>query len=192
MTMKKIFILFCALGLSACLGAGGEQTTLEYMPNMMDSPAVKAQEEPGRLPPEGTLPRDFQPYPFKYEEGEMAGLYLKNPLMSSLEVLKEGQEQYNTFCIVCHGPQGKGLGTVVPKFPMPPSLHSEKLRGWSDGRIFHVITKGQNLMSSYASQISVEERWAIVSYIRALQRSVNPTDADIEAYKKALKDKTYP
>lgn len=166
-----------------------ERTAFEFMPNMVDSQAVKAQEEVMRLPPEGTYPRGFKPYPYGKEEGELASTELENPLKRSKNFLKLGQKKYNTYCIVCHGPTGKGNGTIVPKFPMPPSLNSDKVREWSDGRLFHVITRGQNLMPSYAIQVTPEERWAIVHYVRALQRSVHPTAEDVEAFKKAVKNK---
>jgi mono/diheme cytochrome c family protein len=80
-------------------------------------------------------------------------------------------------CVVCHGPEGDGQGYIVPIYPMPPSLHSLKVRNWPDGRIFHVITRGQNLMPSYATQILPEDRWAVIHYVRALERSHLPVDS---------------
>lgn len=65
------------------------------------------------------------------------------------------------------------------QFPNPPTLHSDRVRNMKDGGIFHIITEGQNVMPSYASQISEDERWAIVHYIRVLQRSVNPKESDL-------------
>ena len=186
-------MVFCFIGLLMACGRGETtKTAVEYMPNMMDSLSVKAQEAPMRVPVPGTRPIGFYPYPYAKEEGDLAGAALTNPLPLKREVLLGGQKTFNTYCIVCHGPEGKGNGLIVPKFPMPPSLHSEKVRGWPDGRIFHVITRGQNLMPSYASQISENERWAVIYYMRALQRSVNPTPEDVEAYQKALKEGTNP
>jgi mono/diheme cytochrome c family protein len=175
--------------LISCSQASGNRTTLEYFPNMMDSPAVKAQREPMRTPVEGTLPRNFEPYHYKVDEGDLAGAELKNPLPMTKATLELGKKTYNTYCIVCHGPQGKGNGFIVPKFPMPPTLHSDKVRNWSDGRIYHVITMGQNLMPSYASQIPPTKRWATISYLRAIQRAVHPTEDDIQVYKDMLKGK---
>lgn len=186
---KAATLLFFLAGVSC---NNPQRTAFEYMPNMADSQAVKAQEEIMRLPPEGTYPLGYKPYPYGKEEGELAGAELENPLKQTAVVFETGEKTYNTTCIVCHGPTGKGDGLIVPKFPMPPSLHSEKVKGWSDGRIYHVITRGQNLMSSYASQIKPETRWAVIHYIRALQRSVAPTEADVEALKKALKEGKYP
>ena len=146
--------LAVTLLLSSCRGAGGQRTSFEYMPDMMDAPSVKAQEQPMRVPVAGTLPQGFIPYPYAVEEGEQAGRVLKNELPRSREVLLRGQEVYGNTCIVCHGPNGKGKGYIVPKFPQPPSLTSDKMRQWPDGRIFHVMTMGQPVMLSRGSQIS--------------------------------------
>ncbi|MDO8518774.1 MAG: cytochrome c [Deltaproteobacteria bacterium] len=170
--------------LAACGPGMHEKPALEYMPDMANSDAVKAQEEPMRVPPAGTRPLGFEPYPFAADQGEMAAS-LTNPLPLDRKTLATGKKMYDTYCIVCHGRRGKGNGFIVPKFPMPPSLHSEKVTTWPDGRIFHAITRGQNLMPSYASQINPEERWAIISYVRALQRASNPTPEDVEAYQNA-------
>ena len=66
------------------------------------------------------------------------------------------------------------------QFPNPPTLHSDKVRTWPDGAIFHTITVGQNVMPSYQYQISREERWAIVNYIRTLQRAYNAKESDLQ------------
>lgn len=166
------------------------------MPDMSNQPALKAQKYASNLPhhramlepPAGTIPRDFVPYPYK-EDPEGAEKNLKNPLPATQEVLAAGQKNYNTFCYVCHGLKGYGDGPVIPSFPRPPSLQSEKVRNWSDGRIFHVITMGQNLMPSYASQVTAPKRWAIIRYVRALQRAERPSPEDVEAYKKYRMEK---
>lgn len=106
---------------------------------------------------------------------------LKNPLRPTPAMLQRGQVLYTTYCNVCHGPTGDGAGSIVPKFPQPPPLFSEKVSGWPDGRLFHVITRGQNLMPSYASQLSADERWAVIQYLRVLQRAAHPTAADLKA-----------
>ncbi|MGE4233430.1 MAG: cytochrome c [Bacteriovoracia bacterium] len=170
------FSLFFALVLVGC--GESKHPPLDYVPHMSDSYGIKAQREPMREAPEGTIPINYQPYHYANNK-ENVGKILKNPLPRSKQVLARGQKLFNTYCIVCHGPKGEGNGYVVPKFPMPPSLQSEKVRNWKDGDIYHVITMGQNLMSSYASQLDPTERWAVIHYIRVLQRSMNPTQADI-------------
>lgn len=171
------------------IGCGSRsQTTFEFMPNMMDQPSIKAQEVPMRVPVAGTIPRGFTPYPYAQSEREFAGQNLTNVFSPSREVYVSGQQAFTTYCAVCHGARGQGDGSVVPPFPRPPSLTSEKIRGWKDGEIFHVITTGQNLMPSYASQISREDRWRIVHYVRVLQRAEHPTSQDIERLKALLED----
>ncbi len=152
-----------------------------YMPDMVYSPALKAQ-QPGamRLPVKGTVPREFSPYPYAQKDVASAGRELKNPLQPTREMLARGKVMFNTYCMVCHGPNGEGDGTIVPKFPRPPSLQSDKIRNYPDGSIYHVISTGQANMPSYASQVSTGDRWAIVHYIRALQRSKRPTAEDLK------------
>jgi len=165
------------------------QPAFEYMANMAYSAAVKAQNEdplhPGMSamhpPVPGTVPRGFTPYRYAVEDSLIAQRELVNPLPRTADVLGRGQRVFMTYCVVCHGPKGNGEGYIVPKFPMPPSLLSPKVSGWADGRIFHVVTRGQNLMPSYASQILPEDRWAVIHYVRALERAANPRPEDLKA-----------
>ncbi|MEN9722055.1 MAG: hypothetical protein RJB38_41 [Pseudomonadota bacterium] len=168
--------------LTALSGCKHSKPNFIFMPDMYYSPALKAQEEGAmRTPVKGTVPRGFAPYQYAVENNEELGAKLVNPLPRTKANLLRGQKQFNTYCIVCHGAYGEGDGSVVPKMPRPPTLQSEKVQKWQDGRIFHVITAGQNVMPSYASQISQEDRWAIVHYLRALQRAKHPSEADLKA-----------
>ncbi len=97
------------------------------------------------------------------------------PIPVNKELIDRGQERYNIYCIVCHGPVGKADGMVVRRgYPQPPTYHDERLRNAPVGHFFDVITNGWGKMNGYASQIPVADRWAIVAYIRALQVSQNP------------------
>jgi hypothetical protein len=170
---------FLMLALSACKT---QSKGFTYMPDMSYSPAIKAQElAPGSMltPPKGTIARGFLPYPYK-DDPEMAGKMLHNPLPRTKAVLLKGQNLFNTYCIVCHGKYGEGDGYVEPFFPRPPSLQSDKVHNYPDGRIFHIITNGQNLMPTYATQIEPEERWAIIHYVRALYRAKHPSAEDLK------------
>jgi mono/diheme cytochrome c family protein len=175
-------VAFCLAGCSH----QKSEPAIEYMPNMAYGPRVAAQAEdplrPGqpvmRNPVPGTVPVGYTPYRYAQADTLEAARDLVNPLPRTAAVLARGQKVYMNTCVVCHGPQGDGQGYIVPLFPMPPSLHSAKVRGWPDGRIFHVITRGQNLMPSYASQILPEDRWAVIHYVRALERSHLPVNPD--------------
>jgi len=178
-------LLLAALLASGC--STKWQPAMEYMPDMSYGPRIGAQKEdplnPGRpamrVPVLGTVPRGYTPYRFAQADTAQAMTDLFNPLPRTADVLGRGQRVYMTYCVVCHGPKGDGQGYIVPKFPMPPSLFSDKVRNWPDGRIFHVITRGQNLMPSYASQILPEDRWAAIHYVRALQRAARPNAQDV-------------
>ncbi len=163
---------------------------LMYLPPfdwMMEQSKVIAQErsdvfEDGRgmrTPVEGTVARGFLPYKFK-NNPEAAGKYLVNPLAATEENLSLGEKKFDIYCSPCHGYLAEGDSRLKGQFPSPPSLHSKKVRNWSDGRIYHVITEGQNAMPSYAYQLSRKERWAVVLYIRALQRSLNAKESDLQ------------
>lgn len=177
--MKKPFLLgvFAALALAGC---NHKEPNFIYMPEMVYSPSFKAQEEGSmRMPPAGTVPRNFKTYAIT--DPEQAGREIQNPFKPTRKVLARGQQLYNTYCIVCHGAMGEGDGPVAPKFGRPPSLQDRPV-SWADGRIYHVITKGQNLMPPYNTQIAQEDRWKIIHYIRALQRAKHPTPEDLKQY----------
>jgi mono/diheme cytochrome c family protein len=97
------------------------------------------------------------------------------PIPVTKELVDRGQERFNIYCIVCHGPLGNGDGMVVRRgFPKPPTYHDDRLRNAPVGHFFDVMTNGWGRMNSYAAQISPADRWAIVAYIRALQVGQNP------------------
>jgi mono/diheme cytochrome c family protein len=103
------------------------------------------------------------------------------PVPVTKELVDRGEERFKVFCIVCHGPVGNGDGMIVRRgFPKPPTYNDDRLRNAPVGHFFDVITNGQGRMNSYASQIPVADRWAIVAYIRALQISQNPNPSGIK------------
>ncbi|MCS6885953.1 MAG: cytochrome c [Acidobacteriota bacterium] len=104
----------------------------------------------------------------------------KNPLPLTEAVLKRGQERYNVTCANCHDRVGTGQGMVVLRgHPPATNLHDDRIRNMPDGQIFNTITNGLRNMMPLGHQISPEDRWAIIRYIRALQRSQNATLADV-------------
>lgn len=97
------------------------------------------------------------------------------PVPVTKELVDRGEQRYKVFCIVCHGPTGNGDGMIVRRgFSKPPTYNDDRLRNAPVGHFFDVMTNGYGKMNSYASQISVADRWAIVAYIRTLQLSQNP------------------
>jgi mono/diheme cytochrome c family protein len=132
-------------------------------PEMSDKISVKE-------PVKGTIPRGFTPYAYENNaEGYIkAGESLKNPLDYSDDNIKQGESLYGMFCVQCHGKTGQGDGILVEreKFPPLPVKFNPGL-DISEGKMFHSITYGKGLMGSHSSQINKEERWQIISYIRA-------------------------
>ncbi len=101
---------------------------------------------------------------------------------STTGVMARGQERFNIYCSPCHGRTGLGDGMVVRRgYRHPPSYHDDRLRAAPIGHFFDVMTNGFGAMPDYAAQIKVEDRWAIVAYVRALQLSEHATVADVPA-----------
>jgi mono/diheme cytochrome c family protein len=179
--MKKLIIgLLVLFSFSACTG-DKSKPNVDLIQDMMESPAIKPQEfdsgSPNnsgmRVPPEGTQPQGFTPYRFaKDPEGAAKN---QNPLVNdySEAVLKVGLKQYETHCALCHGTSGEGgekLSIGEKMALKPPSLLSDKIRSWTDGQIYHVVTVGQGVMGPYAAHIPQGYRWQVVNYIRHLQK----------------------
>ncbi|HCY77847.1 MAG TPA: hypothetical protein DHV28_18210 [Ignavibacteriales bacterium] len=135
-----------------------------------------------RTPVEGTVARGFMPYPYTGQTNPPE--VLANPYLPTKENLELGKSKFLTYCSPCHGNFADGDSRLRGQFPNPPTLHSTRARDFSDGMIYHIITNGQNVMPSYASQITREERWAVVNYIRVLQRAKNASDSDLIEMKK--------
>ena len=104
------------------------------------------------------------------------------PFPIDARVMSRGQERYNIYCSPCHARTGVGDGMIVRRgYRRPPSYHDDRLRSAPIGHFFDVMTNGFGAMPDYAAQISVEDRWAIAAYIRALQLSEHATLADVPA-----------
>jgi Cytochrome C oxidase, cbb3-type, subunit III len=108
------------------------------------------------------------------------------PFPVTKDVVLRGQQRFNIYCTPCHDRNGNGQGMVVRRgFRHPPSYHIDRLRQVPNGYIFDVMTNGFGAMPTYGAQIQPADRWAIVSYIRALQASqmasINDVPADARA-----------
>ena len=95
------------------------------------------------------------------------------PVAVTGDLLKRGHERYNIYCAPCHGKQGDGNGIVkkVVTAAVIGNLHDKRMVEMLDGEIFNVVSKGKGLMQGYSAQIPVEDRWAVIAYLRALQLS---------------------
>lgn len=94
------------------------------------------------------------------------------PIPVNEAVLQHGYNRYMIYCVVCHDPLGTGRGRIIERgYTAPPSFHIDRLRNAPIGRLYAVVTEGYGSMPAYKSQIPMDDRWAIVAYLRALQLS---------------------
>jgi hypothetical protein len=141
---------------------------------------------------EGTVARDHLKSDEAFYTGKTSGRLTETlPFPVSKDVLLRGRERFDIFCSPCHDRIGTGQGMVVKRgFRPPPSFHIERLRTAPSGYFFDVITHGFGIMPDYAAQVSPQDRWAIVAYIRALQLSQNAKLTDVpEAERRTLEAK---
>ena len=136
-----------------------------------------------RLPVEGTVARGSAFLEAPINTGLITGttnFVAVNPLKVTPELMARGQQRYQIYCAPCHSPLGDGNG-IIKQFGMATvvSLTDPRIVAMSDGEVFHVVTHGRKTMGPYASQIEIEDRWAIVAYVRALQLSALGTQEDL-------------
>ena len=125
-------------------------------------------------PVPGTLARGFETlhYQATPEDAIRAAQELKNPLYPKT-AKDRGAVVYQNFCTPCHGGSLRGDGAVaLHGYPAPPNLKGEKSMKLAEGQMFHILTFGQKNMPSYASQLTVNDRWSAIAYVRAIQAEV--------------------
>jgi mono/diheme cytochrome c family protein len=159
------------------------QPNWEIFPDMAHAPRANAFSENAvfpdgktlQAPPAGTIPRGWLPlhYAATAADQARAGAELRNPFArDAAQALARGEQLFTNFCAPCHGAGGEGNGPVATRgVPPPPSLVTGRATGLPDGQLFHILTYGQNNMASYATQLSREDRWRVILYVRSLQRS---------------------
>ena len=105
----------------------------------------------------------------------VADTSLSIPYRTDIALLQRGRERFDIYCTPCHGIEGDGHGVVAQRgFPHPPSYHDERLRNAPDRHFYDAIRNGYGIMYPYRDRVEVADRWAIVAYIRALQRMKEP------------------
>lgn len=190
--MKNVavfFVLICTL--SACRGTLSDDPPIHINPNMDAMERFEAQEanpffEDGRAmrpPVPGTVARGMLREDTAFHTGRLSDdTYLQViPVEYTVEFAKRGQDRYDIYCSVCHGVAGDGQGVIMSGGYgfAPIGFHDDRLRSIEDGYLYEVISQGVRSMPGYAQQIPVADRWAIVAYVRALQRSQNATASDV-------------
>ena len=193
-SMKKIFFLLgVTVVLGGCRGTLKEDPPIHINPNMDAMERFEAQEanpffadgRAMRPPVSGTVARGMLREDVQFHTGRNAdGSYVQvMPLEYTVEFANRGRERYDIYCAVCHGIAGDGQGIVMSGGYgfAPIGYHDDRLRTIEDGYLYEVIASGVRTMPGYAQQIPVADRWAIVAYVRALQRSQNATVEDVPA-----------
>lgn len=176
-------ILVSALGLSGCRR------------DMQDQPKIKplqasrffADGRSARPIPAGTIARDELNNDDSFHTGSANGTFLDViPLPVDRELLLRGEQRFTIYCSPCHGVLGDGNGMVARRgLKQPANFHNDRLRQAPPGYMFQVISHGYGAMMDYSTQVAVEDRWAIVAYIRALQLSRNANIQDVPAQAKS-------
>ena len=152
--------------------------------DLTDSETVKAYEQAMRPLPEGVVaqPNVLTPigYTRNYARGTPEGDTLANPYPVDAAFTATGEKMYGIYCTPCHGRTGDGKGIVVARGMLaPPSYHQDRIRHMPDGQLYATITNGVRNMPGYYAQIPTDDRWAIVSYVRALQ--ISQANVPVEA-----------
>jgi mono/diheme cytochrome c family protein len=185
--LLAVFLVLIVAG-GCARGQPRERRPLVVIPDMEFQAKFKAQNSTPlfadgrtmRTPPAGTVARGTLKEDSTYYAGRRDGEYVANPRPITRRLLERGQARFNVYCSPCHDRTGSGRGMVVQRGFLPATdLHEQRVRDFEDGYIFSVITGGIRNMPSYGAQIPSADRWAIVAYVRALQRSRAATLDDV-------------
>jgi len=185
-TLNGVLLLafLAAAGLNWFARSDFSRTNYEFLPEMVRTAAFEsfganpnfADAKTLQLPVTGTISRGLMPlhYQGTPQEALRAGEELQNPFAAKDgRALARGNAVFTNFCAPCHGPGGTGNGPVAVRgYPPPASLMAEKAVKMKDGQMLHVLTYGQGNMPSYAAQISRDDRWKVILYVRWLQSAV--------------------
>lgn len=188
-------LLVTALTLSSCQGMHSDKPPIHPNLNMDYQDRFNAQEKNTffadgramRAPVEGTVARGGLRHDTEYYQGVDArgALVAQNPMPITKEFVYRGKDRYDIYCAPCHGGTGDGQGIIMTGqygYVPAPNFHSDYIRQQPDGHFYGAIANGIRSMPAYNTQIKVEDRWAIVAYIRALQKSQNVQEREIRQF----------
>ncbi len=172
------------------------QSPIDFFGYEMPKPQMKA---PPEITPSGAAPGEelsrtrigFSVGTDYYNTGKMGANWGTGiPVPVNAELMQRGQQRFNITCSVCHGLTAAGNG-IAKQYGLNTvaTLQDERIRKMADGEIFNTITNGKNTMMSYGGNVPVADRWAIIAYVRALQRSQNAAAADVPAEELAKLEK---
>lgn len=196
-TLAASIALLSALVLVGCEGTTSRNPPIEVWPDMDRQGKGKPQgiseifsdKRASRPPVAGTVARGFLKEDDTYYTGLVNNMYVgKNPETINADLMKLGQMRFNTYCAPCHDRTGSGNGIVAIKSGgswIPTSLIADRVRTMNDGEIFTIISNGRRSMPPYKYQVIEKDRWAIVAYVRALERASAATPADVPAEQQA-------
>ncbi len=201
----KIFLgVIAAASFAACTQSGGNFPGWEYAPDMYYAKGPEAYRMLAKdtanaykhmwNPVKNTIARGKLDYYFPYEnttadyERAKKDVICPDNIPATLENIQEGKRLFDINCIVCHGPAGKGDGTIVKddKFPPPPAYQTDQIKNLSDGGKYFSITFGKNNMGPYGPNLSPDERWKVIHYVNYLAHQ-----GDSSAAKLDLKEEGY-
>jgi len=191
--VKLVAAALLGLATAGCRTEGIWHEPESSLERMLEQPRYDAYESgaffpDGKVlqrPPRGTRPYDPSPLDEAVATGVRDGAFVDRiPVTVSRSLAVRGRRHYDSFCGACHGVLGDGRTVVARHMGRPPrSLHEPRVQGLSDGQLFSVVSSGYGFMPGYAAELEPVERWAVVLYVRALQRSQN---AELDAMPPAL------
>ncbi|WP_426745465.1 cytochrome c [Myxococcus faecalis] len=180
-----------AAALGACRGQESAESPVIFhlVPHMEFQPRYKPEGESAffedgramRPPVEGTVARGELPRGTPLETGRDGEGYVQvAPVTLDRALLARGRERFDIHCTPCHDATGRGRGMAVQRgYPSPPDLTDARVSALPDGELFNVITHGIRNMPAYATQLGVEDRWAIVAWVRVLEQARNSREEDV-------------
>jgi mono/diheme cytochrome c family protein len=196
LTITRLSILLLiSIVMMSCRGQKSENPPIHPQQNMMNQERFNAQQvnpffEDGRSmrePVSGTISRgNLRHDTVLFEGKDQDDNYVDAiPMEITRDFLYRGKEQYEIFCQACHGGTGDGRGIIMTGgygYVPAPTFHREASYDMPEGELYSSIANGIRSMPAYNTQIRVEDRWAIVAYVRALQKSQNIPEAEMELF----------